>query len=159
QYSIAPGGPAGARIDSASGLLTWTVPTSQRNGKYPIGVVVTDNGSPPLSQTAILVVNVFDLGRPVTVKRGTVRVKNGYAITLTFTQPLDPATAEDPGNYILIPVKRISKKAPPPTPIPLIARYNPASKTVTLTAIGKVNSKQALRLTVIGTGPHGVAKV
>jgi hypothetical protein len=41
----------------------------------------------------------------------------------------------------------------------LTARYNPASRTVTLTASGKVNSRQVLALTVIGTKPNGVAKV
>jgi hypothetical protein len=159
RYSLGAGAPAGAGIDPVSGLITWAVPTSQHIGTYAIGVVVTDSGLPPLSQTANLIVDVYDPGRPATVQRATVRIKHGYAITLTFSQSLDPVTADDPNNYVLTPQTRKSKKGPPPIPIPLTAAYNAASRTVTLTALGSVNSKRLLRLTVIGTGPAGVAKV
>jgi hypothetical protein len=41
----------------------------------------------------------------------------------------------------------------------LIVSYDPASNTVTLVARGKVKRGQALRLTLIGSGPDGIAKV
>jgi glucose/arabinose dehydrogenase len=157
QYSLAAGAPSGAAIDS-SGVLTWTVSSSQHIGVYSIGVVVTDSGSPRLSASATVLVTVFDLGSPPTIKRASVRTKHGYAITLTFSQPLEPATAEDSSNYVLIPAKRKKQKSLP-TPIPLAVRYDPRTHKVTLTALGRVNTKQVLKLTVIGTGPDGVAKV
>jgi hypothetical protein len=160
QYSLAAGAPAGASIDSVSGLLTWTLPSSQHIGFYPIGVVVTDSGSPPLSQTASFMINVVDLGPAATISRARVRTKNGYAITLTFSQPLDPSTAENPNNYILTPAKhKKSKHSPVPTLIPLIVSYDPRTNAVTLTARVKVKPNQALKLTVIGEGPDGIAKV
>jgi hypothetical protein len=121
-------------------------------------VVVTDSGSPRLSQFASFAVNVFDLGPAASVSRATIRTKNGYAIVLKFSQPLDPSTAIDPGNYILI-LARKSKKLLVPTPIPLLISYDPATNTVTLVASAPVKTKQALQLTVIGKGPHGIAKI
>jgi hypothetical protein len=160
QYSLAAGAPPGASIDPSSGVFTWVVPASEHIGSYPIGVIVTDSGSPPLSQTTSFTVNVFDLGPRATIAQARVITKHGYAITLKFTQPLDAATAENPNNYILVPLNRKkSKNTPVATPIPLAVSYNPRTNIVTLTALAKVKRNQTLRLTVVGTGPGGVAKI
>jgi hypothetical protein len=55
-YSLAAGAPAGAAIDPKTGVFTWT-PTAP--GTFNITVLVTDNGTPPLSnsQTFSVVVN------------------------------------------------------------------------------------------------------
>ena len=114
--SLQPGSgrSVGRSIDPVSGLFTWTLPAGQHVGSYPVGVVVTDSGSPQLSQSASFTVNVFDLGAAPTIKRASVRTKGGYAITLKFSQPLDAATAGNSNNYILIPiVPKKSKQRPP----------------------------------------------
>ena len=153
------GGPSGARIDPVSGLLTWTLPANEHIGTYPIGVVVTDSGSPQLSETTTILVNVLDPGPAPAVVRASVVTKHGYAISLKFSQPLDPATGVDPNNYILIPVSRKkSNNYPVATPILLSASYNPKNKVVTLRALARVKMKQSLELTIIGTAPGGVAK-
>jgi hypothetical protein len=159
RYSLASGAPAGASIDPVTGLLTWALPSSEHIGSIAISVVVTDSGSPELRQTARLMVNVFDLGPAATVSRARVRTKGGYAISLQFSQPLDPSTAADINDYVLVPVRHKKSKAPVPAPIPLTVSYDRATRTVTLTAIGKVSLKQALDLTVIGTGAAGIAKI
>jgi hypothetical protein len=158
-YSMAPGDPAGASLDPASGLLTWVLTSSQHIGDYSIGVVVTDSGSPPLSQTASFVVDVVDSGPATTVAKARVSTRHGLAVTLRFSQPLDPSAAGSPDDYILVPANKKSKKALPPASIPLTVSYDPASNTVTLAARGKVKRGQALRLTLIAGGPDGIAKV
>jgi len=57
-FSLDPGAPAGARIDPATGVFSWT-PTSADVGTNTITVRVTDNGLPPLSATQTFVVHVL----------------------------------------------------------------------------------------------------
>jgi hypothetical protein len=157
-YSLAPGAPAGASIDPASGLLTWVTAPGQRIGGYSFGVIVADAGSPPLSATTSLAVNVYDPGPAATIVQARVSRKHGLAIALRFSQPLDPSTAADLADYSLVPVKK-SKKGPPAAEIPLTASYNAASRTVTLAAQTTVKRGQTLRLTLIGGGTAGLLKI
>ena len=159
-YALTAGAPFGTSIDPVTGLFTWKLPSSEHIGSYQIGVMVTDSGSPPLSVSTSFTVNVFDLGPPALISRASVLTKPRYAISLKFSQPLDAQTAENPSNYILVPVKRKNAKNPPVMmPIPLSVSYNPKTNVVRLTALEKVKLKQALELTVIGTAPNGVAKI
>ena len=120
---------------------------------------MTDSGSPPLGQTASFVVDVVDDGPAATIARARVNIKRGLTIALRFSQPLDAPAAGDLGDYILVRAKKKSKKAPAPANIPLAVSYDAATSTVTLTAKAKVKRRQTLRLTVIGSGPDGIAKV
>jgi hypothetical protein len=158
-YGLAPGDPAGASIDPATGLFTWSLPPSQHIGSYAFGVVVTDNGSPPLGGTTSFVVDVVDNGPATTVAKATVSTRRGLAITLRFSQPLDSSTARNPGDYVLIPAGKRSKKVALPAAIPLVVSYNPTTNAVTLAAQARVKRGQALRLRVIGSGPDGIAKL
>lgn len=62
RYSLEAGAPAGARIDTNLGAVTW-MPTEFDAG-YPVAipVLVTDNGVPPLSSTGLAVFNVASPG-------------------------------------------------------------------------------------------------
>jgi hypothetical protein len=147
-------------LDPASGVFTWTPAATQHLGAYSFGITVTDNGSPPLSQTATLTVDLVD-NSPATIAKAEISDKHGLSISLKFSQPVDASPAGDPNNYILLApakLKKKSKKVPPPKPIHLSVRYNPSTATVTLTAKGKVRLNPALQLTVIGTGSDGIAK-
>jgi glucose/arabinose dehydrogenase len=155
-YNLAPGDPPGAGIDPTTGVFTWAVPPGQHIGSYSFGVIVTDNGSPPLGTTANFVVDVVDNGPAATVAKARVIVRHGLTIALRFSQPLDPSTAADPGDFLLVPAGK--RKALQAT-IPLTVSYDPATRTVTLTARARVRRGQALRLTVVGTGPDGIAKL
>jgi hypothetical protein len=160
-YVLAAGAPGGSRLDPNSGLFTWAPTESQHIGAYSFGLIVTDSGSPQLSQMASFTVKVVDTN-PATISKATVNTRGGLSITLRFSQPLDPSTASDPHNYILLsPAKPTKKgsKAPPPTTIALTVRYNRVSNSVTLTAHGKIKRNPALQLTVVGTGPGGIAKI
>lgn len=58
-YSLVAGAPAGAAINSASGIFTWTPAAGQALGGYPITVRVTDNGIPPFSAQTTTTLSVF----------------------------------------------------------------------------------------------------
>jgi hypothetical protein len=53
--------PAGATFNSSNGLFTWVPTPEQSERTYHFGVQVTDNGSPPLSDTLALEIAVVTL--------------------------------------------------------------------------------------------------
>ncbi|MCY3005079.1 MAG: putative Ig domain-containing protein [Planctomycetota bacterium] len=57
-YSLLAGAPAGATIDSRTGVFNWLVPQNTASGGYPISVRVSDGGSPVLSDTKSFTVTV-----------------------------------------------------------------------------------------------------
>ncbi len=63
-YSLAPGAPTGTAIDSTTGEFTWTPSATTSLGTYDITVIVTDDGSPVLSDTATFQVSVVDANYP-----------------------------------------------------------------------------------------------
>ncbi|MDA1273734.1 MAG: immunoglobulin domain-containing protein [Verrucomicrobia bacterium] len=50
-FSLGTGAPAGASIDPASGILTWTATVAQGGAASQVTVIVSDNGVPPLSDS------------------------------------------------------------------------------------------------------------
>jgi murein DD-endopeptidase MepM/ murein hydrolase activator NlpD len=50
-FSLEPGAPEGASIDSTNGVFTWTAPITTATVTNTVTVRVTDDGSPPLSDT------------------------------------------------------------------------------------------------------------
>lgn len=163
-YSLAAGAPSGVSVDPSSGVLTWSVPADQPIGSYPVTVVVSASTAPTMTASTTFDLNVTDPGPAPAITAATVTDKHGLTITLSFSQPLDPATAEDTANYILdIPAKPAKKHrkgpAPQPTPVPLSVSFNPSTDQVTLKVIGKVSLARPLDFTVVGTGPGGIAKV
>ncbi len=57
-FSLAGGAPAGASIDSATGAFTWKPTTAQGGANSQITIQVTDDGTPPLSDSKIFTVAV-----------------------------------------------------------------------------------------------------
>lgn len=62
-YSLAGGAPAGATIDPASGLFSWTPSEAQGTDTHQITVTVTDNGNPSKSHSRTFTVSVGDVNR------------------------------------------------------------------------------------------------
>src|SRR5207249_4879742 len=80
---------AGAAI-SAGGAFTWTPAEAQGPGDYTITVRVTDNGSPPLSDTKAFHVHVDEVNvAPVLAAIADQVITETHALTLT-------AAASDP---------------------------------------------------------------
>ena len=51
-FSLDDNAPAGANIDTVSGIFTWTPADADSNTTNSIVVMVTDDGEPPLSASA-----------------------------------------------------------------------------------------------------------
>src|SRR6185503_988763 len=62
-FSLEPGAPAGAGINSTNGVFTWTPTEAQGPSTNLITVLVTDNGSPPSSDTGSFTVVVTEVNR------------------------------------------------------------------------------------------------
>ncbi|WP_181416800.1 cadherin repeat domain-containing protein [Nitrospira lenta] len=60
-YRLAPGASSGTSIDANIGVLSWAVPRTQTVGRYTIAVIVTDAGTPVLSATRRMTVDVKEL--------------------------------------------------------------------------------------------------
>ena len=58
-YSLGAGAPAGASIGPQSGVFSWTPDPYSGSGTYSISIFATDNGSPPLSDSAAFTVDVL----------------------------------------------------------------------------------------------------
>jgi len=116
-YSLLPGAPQGLTIDQSTGELRWDVPGSQASGTYPVGVRVTDSGSPALSDTKTIAIqvgcdfdanlsgwNVFESGGTITEKvtvtamncEATLREGNSFIVGLerTFKVPATPTAIQ-----------------------------------------------------------------
>ncbi len=62
-FALAAGAPAGAAITTA-GVFKWTPDEAQGPGTFPITVIVTDNGSPKLTDTKTFTVTVAEVNVP-----------------------------------------------------------------------------------------------
>jgi hypothetical protein len=50
-FSLDAGAPTGASIDPTSGIFSWIPSDAQGPGVYPVTVIVTDDGTPALSDS------------------------------------------------------------------------------------------------------------
>jgi hypothetical protein len=115
-FSIDPGAPPGATIGAATGVFSWT---PQSGGTFPFTIRVTDNGSPPLSDSETITI-IVPLGNqpPVLNQPADMTVTAGLtadqaltatdtcdAASLTFTKVTGPAfvTVTSAGNVHLAP--------------------------------------------------------
>ncbi len=57
-FSLDPGAPGDATIHPGSGVFSWLTTGAQAGGSFPITVRVSDNGTPPLSDTKLFNVHV-----------------------------------------------------------------------------------------------------
>lgn len=84
-FSLDPGAPASASVDSGTGVFTWTPDGSNANTTNPITVRVTDNGVPPLSAARSFNVTVVPLVfQPVSLSNGVLTVSWGSISGLTY---------------------------------------------------------------------------
>ena len=96
-YSLGTNAPAGASINSGTGVLTWTPTEAQGPGVYSISVIATDNGSPVLSDTKTFSVTVNEVNTAPTLAVVTNRTVN-EGVTLTITN--SAADTDVPMNSI-----------------------------------------------------------
>ncbi len=78
-FALEPGAPAGAIIDSNSGVFTWTPAAAQAPSLNLLKVRVTDNGTPSLSATTTFTVTLL-----LPTKISEVRRVSGTRIVLSW---------------------------------------------------------------------------
>ena len=79
-------GPPGMSIDSTSGVLTWTPDESQGPSTNTVTVMVTDNGSPSLSDSKSFSVVVQEVNlAPVLAAVGDRTIHSGSVLVITNT--------------------------------------------------------------------------
>jgi hypothetical protein len=89
-YSLDAPSPAGASVNPASGVFTWTPTEAQGPMTTNLTVRVTDNGSPPLSDAKTFTVTVLESNRPPvlsTIANRTIHAGISLAITNAATDP------------------------------------------------------------------------
>ena len=100
-FSLDSGAPAGAVIDPTTGVFTWTLPTNQVPGTYPVTVRVTDDGVPSMSNTMSFNITVVPppLIESVAASGGNVTIVwsavSGRAYRVQFKTDLKTATWND----------------------------------------------------------------
>jgi hypothetical protein len=109
-------------------------PTPTPTGTPPDRPVTTPVPPPPIVES---------------LKRFGTRARR-TSLVLAFSAPLDPTRADNPGNYRIV--------GPHHRPVRIRSVvYDPAAETVTLYPRTKINLHRTYGVTVIGTGPGGVA--
>ncbi|MBN2477072.1 MAG: putative Ig domain-containing protein [Pirellulales bacterium] len=93
-FSLDGNVPEGALMDPASGVLTWTPSERQGPGTYRIGVRVTDDGSPPLSDLTFFSVRVDEVHQSPLIDQvadQTVAEGQKLLLAITVTDPDVPS--------------------------------------------------------------------
>jgi len=125
-YSMS-GAPAGAAMNSLSGVFAWT-PTASQVGTYTVTFTVTDSGTPPLSaskSTTITVVScTFNNGSFCTFSQGAFGSTGSYGYTAVLSPnfsalyyPFGVTVGHVGNNHMTF------------TTAPAVAAYLPASGT------------------------------
>ncbi len=83
--------PDGASLDANSGFFTWTPTYTQGPGAYQVTFIVTDNGSPVLSDSQTIIITVTDSG-----------IVPNLTITKTVQATTNPPAPGDPLTYTII---------------------------------------------------------
>jgi hypothetical protein len=102
-YSLAPGAPYGASVNPTNGVLTWTPRGEQGPATNVIHVIVTDDGSPPLSATNSITVIVREVNTPprLGLPEPALILEDGDIGTLG--DPLEPGSSVfNPDGSILV---------------------------------------------------------
>jgi hypothetical protein len=98
-YSLDPGAPSGASINSTTGVFTWTPSANQAGQSVSITVRVTDNGDPAASTTQSFALNVINKLTVTAFNWINPPAAGALQVTLDFNEALNPASAQDVSIY------------------------------------------------------------
>jgi hypothetical protein len=96
-FTLDPGAPEGATIDSATGVFRWTPTESQGPGEHLITVRVTDDGIPNLAAGRTFAIQVQEVNRPPELGALTEVTMHGGAVLRLAIPAVD---ADVPANAL-----------------------------------------------------------
>ena len=100
-FSLGQNAPAGAQINPATGLFSWTPDDSQGGQTFLITIIVSDNGTPPMQSTQNFNITVIEVQDPPVISPVTdISVNEGDTVNLTV-QAYDPDPNPVPIVYSL----------------------------------------------------------
>lgn len=146
-YSLS-NAPPGATIHPVTGVFTWTPGEAQGPGVYTIGVVVTDNNLPPLSDSKTFTVTVNEVNSPPVLAGINDRTLHAGS-TLTFTN-----AATDPD----LPANTLSYSLDPAAPAAASVHPSSGVFTWTTTDVDLGTNAITVRVTDNGVPPLSDAK-
>ncbi len=83
-FSLGPGAPAGAAIDSSTGEFIWTPGEAHGSAVFSVTVRVTDDGTPSLNDFETFNITVREVNQaPVLAAIGDKRINEGRLLTFT----------------------------------------------------------------------------
>jgi uncharacterized repeat protein (TIGR01451 family) len=88
-YSLS-NAPAGATIGASGGMFTWTPTESQGPSTNTITVIVTDNGTPPMSASRSFTVEVLESNEPPALAAISNRVIHAGMTLIITNSAMDP---------------------------------------------------------------------
>ena len=97
-FTLDAGAPAGASINPTSGDFSWTPTEAQGPGTFPITMRVTNNASPPLSDSKTFTVTVREVNAAPVLSPIGNKIACGPGTTLTFT--VTATDADIPANNL-----------------------------------------------------------
>ncbi len=173
-YATADGtGVAGTNYTAVSGTLTFAAGQLSQtinvpilddgvvNGNKTVNLALSSPGGgaslgSPSTATLILTEGDFDVTGPQVTNVQPVGAGRLSGVTITFSEPLDPARATNPANFALYGPTKAGGLAPvailPPT-------YDASTNTVTITAAQPLALNTNYRLVVNGSSTSGVADI
>ncbi len=97
-FTLDAGAPAGASINPTSGDFSWTPTEAQGPGTFPITMRVTNNASPPLSDSKTFTGTVREVNAAPVLSPIGNKIACGPGTTLTFT--VTATDADIPANNL-----------------------------------------------------------
>ena len=95
-FSLAPGAPSGATIDPNTGVFQWT-PDDSTAVPLTVTVIVTDNGSPSMSDQQAVQITVNNVA-PTAAITGPATAVPGQTRSFTLSAS-DPSSVDQAGNF------------------------------------------------------------
>ena len=83
-FTLLAGAPPGVTVDPAAGQLNWTTPKGSGGTTNHLGVIVTDDGFPPLSATGLVSVVIQSLNSPpILAPINNYIINEGFRLVIT----------------------------------------------------------------------------
>ncbi|WP_148597944.1 FG-GAP-like repeat-containing protein [Aquisphaera giovannonii] len=101
-YSLDPGAPTGATIDPKTGAFSWTPTMAQAGRVASITVRATDSGSPALSASQVVTLNVQDPIRVLGTTLLAAPSPGPMKIAIDFGKALKPSSAQVASLYKIV---------------------------------------------------------